>query len=142
MEINFTREPRKSRRQLQKLLELVQNKCKTKVELSVQRKHEAGDQVLDARPQEATSRDAELAQLALAIFGSSTSVLYDIAAISDMIQSDSSGVSALLLSNLLFLSLNHIYQGMHPKAAHAQLQPTFAQLWRLSTNCLSLPRMA
>ena len=67
VEINFTKEPRKCKRQLLKLLDVVQKYCKTQEEVSIQEKHEEGQQIfdMDRCSQDQPEKMDQLAQITL-----------------------------------------------------------------------------
>ena len=104
--MNFTLEPRKSKKQLQKLISVVE-----KIE---------GDK----------------ATILLEVYGKKTSVLYDLASITDMMLQNDDKV--ILLANVLYLSLASIFQNKDNQCSQKDLQVSFNAYWTLALSHLSL----
>ena len=151
IDINFTSEPRKSKKQLQKLMSIIETYCRSKNEIQralIAKDGQAVDDVLAKQP--SSNPEAELAQLMLEIYGRKTSVVYDLFAITELMQqlteaSAGTGTNTesrlKLLANLLYFSLANIYQNKDNRCPTKDLQASFDQYWRLALNHLSLKKI-
>lgn len=146
-EINFTAEPRKSKKQLQKLMNIVETYCKSKAEIRKALNAE-DSHYSEAMPskQHKSDSEGELAQLVLEIYGRKTSVVYDLSAITELMQQNieakkSSDSKLKLLANLLYFSLANIYQNKSNQCSIKDFQVSFDQYWRLALSHLSLKRI-
>ena len=79
-----------------------------------------------------------MAQLIIDIFGRRTSVLFDLSAITDLVQAaldskdDNTEEKVSLLSNILYFSLVHIYQNKDGQCSSKELQVSFNNFWKLA----------
>jgi hypothetical protein len=105
--MNFTLEPRKSKKQLQKLISIAE-----KIE-------------------------GDTAHLLFEVFGKRTSVLYDLAAITDLLDDKPE-----VLSSLLYLSLAQLFQCRDNRCPQKDLQVSFDTFWSLAVSHLTLSKLS
>ena len=105
--MNFTLEPRKSKKQLSKLISI-------------------GEKI-----------EGDTASLLFEIFGKKTSVLYDLSAITDLIEEKPE-----TMSNVLYLSLAQLFQCRENHCSQKDLQVSFDCFWTLAISHLTLSKLS
>lgn len=105
--MNFTLEPRKSKKQLQKLISIVEK------------------------------MEGDTAYVVFEIFGKKTSVLYDLSAITDLIEDKPE-----TMANVLYLSLAKLFQCRDNHCSQKDLQVSFDCFWTLAKSHLTLSKLS
>lgn len=94
----------------------------------------------------ASNAESELAQLIIELYGKKTSVIYDLSAITELMQQNidqkSEEDSKLkLLSHLLYFSLAKIFQNKDYQCTVKDFQMTYNQYWKLALTHLNLRKI-
>ena len=94
----------------------------------------------------ASNAESELAQLIIELYGKKTSVIYDLSAITELMQQNidqkSKEDSKLkLLSHLLYFSLAKIFQNKDYQCTVKDFQMTYNQYWKLALTHLNLRKI-
>ena len=131
---------------MQKLINIVETHCKTKAEISKSMRNEDSQLSESQDKAKPANGESELAQLIIEIYGKKTSVIYDLAAITELMQQNvdqKSGEDSKLklLSNLLYFSLAKIFQNKDHQCSVKDFQITYNQYWKLALTHLTLKKV-
>ena len=113
-EPNFYQEPKKAKRQLKRLLEAVAQHIRPREEIINEARLQS-DVNFVAPDVAKSSVDEQIAQSALSLFRSKTSIIYDVASMLDLLAEEDivagkGTLNATALSHLLYLSLAFLFE--------------------------------